>query len=239
MVLVEGPSTPASSESCSRLRSPMFCPECKAEYRPGFTRCSDCDVDLVWELSSQRDRGALRTIWVGHDELSCVSLCSQLKEAGILYKVGQYPESRGNKMSVYWRYELAVPEGDVQRAKEISGLPETPEVVVEEDEELAEQDDDQGSGEASVELPAEDDAPAEEHKRDSFLHPWYPEDATVEIWSGKSSDHSLVEMSLKESRIRARIDVLEDGSRKCFVLPDDESLARKIIHEIEEGWPDS
>jgi hypothetical protein len=28
----------------------MFCPECRAEYRPGFTRCSDCDVDLVHEL---------------------------------------------------------------------------------------------------------------------------------------------------------------------------------------------
>ena len=27
----------------------MFCPECHAEYRPGFDRCSDCDVELVWE----------------------------------------------------------------------------------------------------------------------------------------------------------------------------------------------
>jgi hypothetical protein len=25
----------------------MFCPQCKAEYRPGFIRCSDCDVELV------------------------------------------------------------------------------------------------------------------------------------------------------------------------------------------------
>jgi hypothetical protein len=25
----------------------MYCPQCKAEYRPGFTRCSDCDVELV------------------------------------------------------------------------------------------------------------------------------------------------------------------------------------------------
>jgi hypothetical protein len=25
----------------------MFCPECKAEYRRGFTKCRDCDVELV------------------------------------------------------------------------------------------------------------------------------------------------------------------------------------------------
>ena len=25
----------------------MYCPQCKAEYRQGFTRCADCDVDLV------------------------------------------------------------------------------------------------------------------------------------------------------------------------------------------------
>ena len=25
----------------------MFCPVCKAEYRPGFTFCSDCGIDLV------------------------------------------------------------------------------------------------------------------------------------------------------------------------------------------------
>jgi hypothetical protein len=28
----------------------MFCPVCKAEYRSGFSRCADCDVDLVEEL---------------------------------------------------------------------------------------------------------------------------------------------------------------------------------------------
>ena len=37
----------------------MFCPQCKAEYRPGFTHCSDCDVDLVHDsavLSTPKDR---------------------------------------------------------------------------------------------------------------------------------------------------------------------------------------
>ena len=28
----------------------MFCPSCEAEYRPGFTECADCGVQLVYEL---------------------------------------------------------------------------------------------------------------------------------------------------------------------------------------------
>ena len=28
----------------------MFCPRCKAEYRPGFVRCSDCDLELIDRL---------------------------------------------------------------------------------------------------------------------------------------------------------------------------------------------
>jgi hypothetical protein len=28
----------------------MFCPVCRDEYRPGFTRCAGCDVDLVDSL---------------------------------------------------------------------------------------------------------------------------------------------------------------------------------------------
>ncbi len=32
-----------------------FCPECRAEYRPGFTTCSTCDVELVDELPEPFD----------------------------------------------------------------------------------------------------------------------------------------------------------------------------------------
>ncbi len=30
-----------------------FCPKCGVEYRPGFNRCADCDVDLVERLSEE------------------------------------------------------------------------------------------------------------------------------------------------------------------------------------------
>ena len=35
-----------------------WCPKCKAEYREGFTICSDCNVELVTELESTPDGNA-------------------------------------------------------------------------------------------------------------------------------------------------------------------------------------
>ena len=34
----------------------MFCPQCRVEYIPGFTRCADCDVDLVEVLPADKPR---------------------------------------------------------------------------------------------------------------------------------------------------------------------------------------
>ena len=35
----------------------MFCPQCKAEYRPGFTECADCHVPLVKMLPVEAESG--------------------------------------------------------------------------------------------------------------------------------------------------------------------------------------
>ena len=33
----------------------MFCPKCKAEYREGFTKCSDCKLPLIKELPRKEE----------------------------------------------------------------------------------------------------------------------------------------------------------------------------------------
>ena len=36
----------------------MFCPSCKDEFRSGFTRCANCNVDLVDDLATVKDEAA-------------------------------------------------------------------------------------------------------------------------------------------------------------------------------------
>jgi hypothetical protein len=38
----------------------VFCLTCRSEYRPGFTRCPSCDVDLVADLDGSDETGAER-----------------------------------------------------------------------------------------------------------------------------------------------------------------------------------
>ncbi len=47
-----------------------FCPNCRSEYRAEFSRCSECDVDLVDALPDQDSRAA------GKDEVELVELAS-------------------------------------------------------------------------------------------------------------------------------------------------------------------
>ena len=91
----------------------MFCPQCKAEYRPGVTHCSDCDVELVEELSESENElrygslETLRSVWTGKDQARCVSLCERLKAAEIPFKVNQ--RQRQLLFGVDEHYKIGVP----------------------------------------------------------------------------------------------------------------------------------
>ena len=45
----------------------MFCPQCKAEYRQGFTRCADCDVELVENYMEAVRRLIAKKVVVGDE----------------------------------------------------------------------------------------------------------------------------------------------------------------------------
>ena len=239
----------------------MFCPQCQAEYRRGFTRCSDCDVDLVYELptdtvatqplddaqTSRPPDDRMRPIWRGIVQGECVSLCYTLREHGIAYRVNETLGARGPRLSVGRRYELTVPEEEYERAKTALSIDDdTPEIFAEadwkkvEEPEAPDPEANAPSGEEGTFEPEESFTGDSERdlriRRDAYFRPWYPEDATAEIWSKPNSDRQAdaIEMALKELFIHCRVDK-EADSAKVFVQPHDESVARAVVQDIAEA----
>jgi hypothetical protein len=65
----------------------MFCPECNAEYREGFVRCSDCDVPLVAALAPE-EMDAVRgseeaTVFVTREMVEAETVKELLESNGI------------------------------------------------------------------------------------------------------------------------------------------------------------
>jgi hypothetical protein len=69
----------------------MFCPVCESEYREGFARCADCDVDLVDILPSPSSTAAhleigdVETVFATGDPVLLMTAKALLDEAGIPY----------------------------------------------------------------------------------------------------------------------------------------------------------
>jgi hypothetical protein len=72
----------------------MFCPECRAEYRPGFRRCHDCNTILVEELppegsepftgeAYEYDDRQYVTVATVHGPFEEAQICSFLESNGI------------------------------------------------------------------------------------------------------------------------------------------------------------
>jgi hypothetical protein len=209
----------------------MICPECKAEYRQGFTRCADCDVDLVHVLPEvgtvpEEPGEKLHSLWTGADARICAEHCAKLKDANIPFKVIRR-EDRLFHTHTYPDLEIAVPPSLCERAKETIG------------DEGAIESMDEAEVRAAMELPAGDDAAATKTGDDNWdPESWYPEDATMEVWSESAPRLTwMIESSLRENRIHSRTDTLDQGACKIFVLPEAELRAREIIREIVDATP--
>jgi len=214
----------------------MFCPQCHVEYRPGFTHCTDCDVDLVEALPTEQgyskeenptspdlSNTSLEKVWEGDDQASCVCVCKRLRDSNMPYQV------RERNQQVYWSREqhfvILVAPSDAEAALKICNGGTLDFTDSEEDQ-------------AIMGIPAQDDLPAQEVHGDWQPKDWFPEDATQEIWSSDKKNYGwMIEMSLKENRINWRMEMQNNMPARIFVLPEDEERAREIVREIVEGAP--
>jgi len=213
----------------------MFCPNCKAEYREGFTRCADCDVGLVHELPAAAlvpvepiDPGdpvedPFCSFWKGDDPRVHAELCELFAEQSIPYKTIRRQDHLFN-WNTKSAFEIGVPFSQFDRAeaavKDAYGGENEPV-----SEEVA----------VTLELP-ESVEPSEPHPAWDHDH-WYPEEATVKIWEGDQLEMGeLLAASLGENQIHSRV-ADAAGIHNLFVLPADELRSREIVREVVEGVP--
>jgi len=196
------------------------------------TNCDYPGADRVPVEPGDPNEDPFCSFWKGTDARVCAELCTVLDEAGIPHKTihrqdhlfnfaNQSPYELGVPASLYEQAELAV--------KAAFGT-------------------DEETGEDAVPLlraPDREPADFEKGLRDAiadaneWLGPRYPEDATVEVWSGEDAGKDtkeMIEMSLRENDLLCRSEE-ENGRIKLMVLPEDEGLARQIVREIVEGAP--
>jgi len=112
----------------------MFCPECKAEYREGFTRCADCEAELVEELPQtamvRRNRVDTHSgtegegnrddpfcqFWKGDDARVLGELCDVLGEAQIPFRKVEWQDHLFNR-NRFPEFRLAIPFSMFDRAE--------------------------------------------------------------------------------------------------------------------------
>jgi len=229
----------------------MICPQCKAEYRPGFTRCADCDVDLVWEPHYAQapesppanlgdpNEDPFCSFWKGEDSRLHAELCGVLDEAGIAHNTVFRRDHLFN-LSNFPAYEIGVPFSLYEKAeaavKEAYGTDDIEEIGSQELQKLLEDRSDRVRKLPAMLMPPEnEDIPGPPTAGDETG--WYEEDATAKVWETETGEPSdFLVAALHENGIRCRVD--RDGGRAgLYVMPDDESRAHEIVKEVAQGQP--
>lgn len=224
----------------------MYCPLCGAEYRPGFTVCSDCQVALVPDppraasadpsIEDESDDRSFVLVWSGSDALKHTEICEALDRQKIPARTLGSEDHLFN-LTTRPAFEVYVPADLANSARE----------AIQQVDPL--EDSAQSSESDIFEIPAEDgpssDDDDDDERRDSLS--FDPLDATVEIWSGQDVNMAaMIASSLRENSIPCRCESDtpespdapgESGSARILVFPEDERRAKEIIREIIDAVP--
>ncbi len=188
----------------------MYCPLCGAEYRPGFTVCSDCQVSLVPDPPSESpsesaDSAAtggtsFAPVWSGSDTRKLAEICEELDRQKIPTRTLRR-EDRLFNPTAHAPFEVYVPIDRMTAARKAIN-----------EADPAEDDSEPISESDSLEIPAEEGSPDDDgddgyEDERGELRNLDPEDATAEIWSGDDVDlAAMITSSLRENHIPYRSD---------------------------------
>ncbi|ABR49860.1 hypothetical protein Amet_3741 [Alkaliphilus metalliredigens QYMF] len=103
-----------------------WCPECGSEYRDGFKKCNDCDIDLIEELEKSEDEpmefDSEVFLTSASDDMNTRMIEAKLNDSGI--PVLKKHRGAGGYLSIYMGMstlgvDLYVPSRLFEQAKEI------------------------------------------------------------------------------------------------------------------------
>ena len=206
----------------------MFCPLCKAEYRQGYTRCKDCDVELVPQMNSRSaaphaEYESALLLWRGGDPATYAALVGRLREEFIPF-IDSLSHNPGVATSSPFPspyeaascFEVRVRPSDLKRAEHILDA-----LLDQEPEDL--------------DIAAAEDPVVAAHNLPDH---WDPADATTEVWTGDDASFArTLRTCLRENGIPTRTVDDDPGRIHLFVRPEEADHACKILREITEGTP--
>ena len=208
----------------------MFCPNCGIEYRPGFTHCNDCDVDLVEQLpgaeTGPEDGSAggdeVELLWRGTNGRVFSEIASSLEDAGIRFN-RENLDARLTFGNSYSALEIWVPGPELDAAKKVldDALARIAAPVA------------ASAGEAAEQADAED---GEWTEPSGAVEDPHPEDATAEVWRGEDFEFAgFLKSALAGNGIGSYLADEEGQPLVLRVLPEDTQRAAPIIRQVVEG----
>jgi hypothetical protein len=227
--------------SSARSAGYMFCPKCKAEYREGFTRCTECNAALVASLPTDQsvaDKQDLAVAWRGTDPSAFSAALAELQGAGIpSYQISDHDQLTFELAIPRPQYKILVRKEDLQVARDlVEPFGERPALANARDIWKGRSEFQDGE-EQNLQESLTENTSTVENPSDDVTVKFDPKNATTLVWSGEDPDmKAMLLVCLRENRIDSVVDET-DGKSRIRVLPVSEARAREIIREVVEATP--